>query len=266
MKRILAFCFGFVVCINAAANTFGNGSDAWYAPEEAGWGALMVQQQSTIFLALFVYGPDRQPTWYSAALIFDSPSQTYTGLLLVTTGPYFAEPFSAGPLGPPTIVTITPVGSVTLVAVDSDHAILTYNVGAQVVTKLIERLTYALNQLGGLYYGGFVGQTFNCNPSSSNGFLSLIANMTITHNDSQLSVAGDFQNNRGGLGSCAFAATYDQSGHVGRANGNFICTTGEVGTFTLTRLEASIDGFLAAASFHSNACSFTGRFGAIKTD
>lgn len=259
MKTILALCFGFVVCLNAAANTFGNDrSEAWVAHGEDGWGAMMVQEQGTIFLALFVYGPNGQPTWYSATLIFDSPSQTYTGQLIATTGPSFAGQYD------PNTVTRTVVGSATLIAMDWDHATLTYSVGGHVVTKSIERLTWASNLLDGLYYGGLVGAASNCNPSSLNGFLSLLANMTVTHNGSQLTVADNFQNNRGGSGSCAFAATYTQSGRMGSASGNYTCNTGEVGTFSLSRMEATSDGFLAGATFQSNQCSFTGRFGAIK--
>jgi hypothetical protein len=260
MKRFIAFCFAFVVCLNAAANTFGNDhSDAWVAPGEDGWGALMIEQQNTIFLALFVYGPDGKPTWYSATLTFDLLASNYTGELIATTGPSFTGQFN------PSTVTRTVVGSATLVPWDLDHATLTYDVGTQSVTKQIERLTWASNQLGGLYYGGLVGWVQYCNPSGPNGFLSLIAtNMTITHNGSQLTVAGNFQNNRGGSESCAFAATYAQSGRMGSASGNFTCDTGRVGTFTISRLEATVDGFLAGATFESNACSFSGRLGAIK--
>ena len=92
----------------------------------------------------------------------------------------------------------------------------------------------------------------------------MLSNMTITHNGSQLTVAGNFENNHGASGSCAFAATYSQSGRMGSANGNYTCNTGEVGTFAPSHLEATNDGVLASATAQSNVCAFTGRFGAIK--
>ena len=167
MRRIRASCFAAVfVCLNAIANTFGNDrSEAWWIPAESEWGALMVQQQGVIFVSSFIYGTDRQPTWFSATLTFESPSQTYFGDLIASTGPSYAEQVFER-----NTVTRTVVGSARLVAVDWDHAILTYTVGTQVITKPIERLTWAWNQLGGHYYRGFVGAQTNCNPSSLNGF------------------------------------------------------------------------------------------------
>ena len=157
MGKILAFCIGaLLVCLNAAANTYGNDrSEGWWDPNESGWGAMMSHQQTTIFMAMFLYGADRNPTWYSATLKCATPCETYSGELISTTGPAHTGPFD------PQTVTRTVVGTATLVTQGWDHATLTYTVGGQVVTKSIQRMTWASNQLSGIYYGGLVGNTSN---------------------------------------------------------------------------------------------------------
>jgi hypothetical protein len=42
-------------------------SDQWWVPSEAGWGAAVVQQASTMFVNLMVYGAGGKPTWFVAA-------------------------------------------------------------------------------------------------------------------------------------------------------------------------------------------------------
>jgi hypothetical protein len=47
-------------------------SDLRWIPTESGWGIQLVQQELTIFATMmFVYGPNGQPTWYSATLDYD---------------------------------------------------------------------------------------------------------------------------------------------------------------------------------------------------
>lgn len=39
----------------------------WYNPNESGWGMNVIQQSSTLFITMFVYGTDGRPTWYVAS-------------------------------------------------------------------------------------------------------------------------------------------------------------------------------------------------------
>ena len=50
---------------HAASTT--NFSDQWWVPTESGWGAAVLQQASTLFVNLMVYGADGKPTWFVAA-------------------------------------------------------------------------------------------------------------------------------------------------------------------------------------------------------
>src|SRR5436190_23144345 len=51
-----------------------NFTDQWWNPDEPGWGASVLQQYDTLFVDLFVYGPDGKPVWYTAAVYLDPQS------------------------------------------------------------------------------------------------------------------------------------------------------------------------------------------------
>ena len=42
-------------------------TDLWFIPAESGWGANVIQQHDILFVTLFVYGTNGQPTWFVAS-------------------------------------------------------------------------------------------------------------------------------------------------------------------------------------------------------
>jgi hypothetical protein len=270
MKKILAvYCFALMAAVNVYANSWGTDrSDVWWTPSESGWGAFITQQQDTIFMGLFVYDENNRPTYFVSTLKYDLSIRTYSGDLYATQGPPIFGPFN------PDLVTRTMVGTAALQVVDeirSNRAVidtnrfnLTYTVNGQTIRKVIERMTWARNQLSGNYFGGLVGYTSSCNSSSDNGYLTLIANLTLVQSENQLRFYGTFQNNRGLTTFCTFTSTYEETGRITDAVGTYSCNSGEYGVFELSGLEATSNGVLASALGNSNVCAFQGRFGAIR--
>src|SRR5262245_48125844 len=78
-----------VVSVPASAKTTDS-SDLWWIPTESGWGIQFVQEENTIFATMFVYGPNRQPTWYVATMAKTPGKFVWSGTLYATTGPSFA--------------------------------------------------------------------------------------------------------------------------------------------------------------------------------
>ena len=68
-------------------------TDVYYNPDESGWGIFLVQSDTTQFAALFIYGSDNKPTWYTALLAQDAAGN-YNGQLYATTGTYFGSPWN----------------------------------------------------------------------------------------------------------------------------------------------------------------------------
>jgi hypothetical protein len=142
-----------------------NFTDQWWNPNEPGWGASVLQQYDTLFVDLFVYGPDAKPVWYTAAVYFDSQSggTLFSGDLYVASGPWFGAFFN------PAAFTARRVGTLQFDAGDVDSATLTYSVDGVVVTKSIQRQLWTYEDFSGSYYGGFIYDQTSCANPGNNG-------------------------------------------------------------------------------------------------
>jgi len=76
MKLRQAFGIVVTVCTLTIAFTYGapatskmtDQADAWSVHTKSSWAIEFVQNDNAIFAALFNYGPDGEPTWYTATL------------------------------------------------------------------------------------------------------------------------------------------------------------------------------------------------------
>ena len=94
LKRLVLTVFLLFASLNADALEY---TDVYYNPAESGWGVFLVQSDTTQFLALFIYGTDNKPTWYTATLKQDVAGN-YNGSLTATTGTYFGLPWNSAQL------------------------------------------------------------------------------------------------------------------------------------------------------------------------
>ena len=127
-------------------------TDMWFDAFESGWGLSLVHQGNIVFGALFVYGPDGQPTWYVAPDLTggnDGPlhdgTYAFSGALYSSTGSWFGAPtFDAGSSVRQQVGTLT---------VDLTHSpgTLDYTVDGVHVTKPITRYTFRRTNLTGLH-------------------------------------------------------------------------------------------------------------------
>jgi hypothetical protein len=131
-------------------------TDVYYNPTESGWGMFLVQSDVTQFVALFVYGNDNKPTWYTATLKQDAGGN-YNGQLIATTGTYFGSPWNSNQL------TVNAVGTMTFQPTDSYHAAITYSLnGGPTVMKTVQRQTLTDRNLAGSYSGAMSGAQSGC--------------------------------------------------------------------------------------------------------
>ena len=157
----------------ASANTY---TDVWFDPAESGWGVFVRQSNNFQFLAFFIYGPDGQPTWYTAQLTGDGSGLNYSGPLYATTGTYFGSPWQG--------VAVAQVGTASFqgspVADDYFHATLTYTVNGVTVTKAIVRQTLTAFAMSGSYSGSVVGTVSGCaNAANNNAAVSGRFNLVV---------------------------------------------------------------------------------------
>jgi hypothetical protein len=137
-------------------------TDVFYVATQPGKGLFLVQSDTFQFIAFFIYGPNNNPTWYTAQITDDGTGK-YTGPLYKTTGTFFAMPWN------PADLTINAVGTATFQPTDSYHAMLTYTVtGVGTVTEMVVRQTLTPHQMAGDYSGSMAGSISGCTNPAQN--------------------------------------------------------------------------------------------------
>jgi hypothetical protein len=197
-------------------------SDVWSAANESGWGIQFVQTGSAIFATMYVYGPSGQPIWYTATLEPQSAPSTWSGDLIVTSGPWFgALPFD------PSAVGRRAVGTMTWSPRSVDYGTLAYSVDGIPITKTIYRYALRVDDFRGTYGLWMKITTSGCGATSVTGYT--ISAAVVTQGNNSLVVVTDTP----GVDSvitCTFTGTYVQSGHFGQSAGTFVCSNGAHGT------------------------------------
>lgn len=242
----------------ATATTYGTDyTDLWFVPSEPGWGLNLIQQYETIFATLFVYGADNTPRWYVASDL-RSGQNFFTGNLYQTTGPAFSAPWNGSAV-------VTPVGSMNLSFASASSGTLTYFVNGVRVEKTIQRQTFRGNNIAGNYIGGLVARASACPNSGDNGIFYVTGRLTVQHGANNPSMRVDTSTATGAAANCTFGGTYGATGRLGAiTGGTFTCSFGSGGTFTMSEIDVSRNGFNAAFRGSDGACTLEGQFGGIK--
>lgn len=249
-----AFLAAVGFAMPASATTFGTDyTDLWFNPAEQGWGVNVIQQYETVFATLFVYGADNSARWYVASDLRGGQN-SFSGALYQTTGPAFSAAWTGNAV-------VTPVGSMTLSFNSFNTGTLSYVVNGVTVNKTIQRQTFRNNNIAGNYIGGMTATSTSCASSADNGFALITGLLTVQHGTGNPTMRVDFRTNSGVAAQCNFTGTYAAAGRLGTITGNFTCSLGSVGTFTMTEVDASKNGLTATFSGRDQFCTYNGYFG-----
>jgi hypothetical protein len=230
-------------------------TDMWWNSNENGWGANVIQQGDTLFVTLFVYGPNGSPTWFVAPQVTFQSGGLFTGQLFATTGTfYFQQPYD------PNALTVNPVGQLAFNASTANSAQLTYNVGGFQVTKNLTRLSWRTDNLAGFYLGARQGVWSGCDPSL-NGKVDSANTLGISEQ------SGQVQMRDAGKGyTCIYSGSHTQTGHFGTISGNGVCDDG-VNRF-LSATEVQVSPIMFAMRYRmeqiGTSCVFDGYLGGVR--
>ena len=263
-----AFIAAMGLSLSAAASTFSiDYSDLWGggqpAPTEAGWGLNLIQQGDVIFGTMFVYGTDNTARWFSVTLVPTGGSTTWSGQLDQTTGSYYGTTWNNAS------VTHNVVGNMTVTFSSANSGALSYSVNGVTVNKPISRFNLRAPNLAGNYVGG----GFGTGPQAGCGTkgISIFDQLVVTQNSSGgITLAVTFINGNNQEARCTYTGNLSTTGRTGSINGNFSCVTTSnnavtnSGTFSITNLETSINGFNGNFNSSDQFCTATGRFGGVK--
>lgn len=117
--------------------TATNYQDLWWNPQESGWGINLTHQDDIIFATLFTYDRSGKDLWLVASNLGRQEDGKFSGKLYQASGPVFsAQPWTG--------IQIVEVGSMSLVFVSGDHAVLSYTLNGSMVTKTIQRQVFGV--------------------------------------------------------------------------------------------------------------------------
>ena len=220
-------------------------TDVYYNPAESGWGLFLVQSDATQFVALFVYGADNKPTWYTAVLAQDAAGN-YGGPLYATGGTYFGSPWN------PAQLTDAIVGTMAFNPTSAYRATVTYALtNGPSVTKAVQRQSLTPYVLSGDYSGSASGTQLGCtDPTQSDPKFRGRYNLAVTQTGDTaaamtITFADDPQNN--GV-VCTIQGALTHFGRIYRmANAQFSCkepgaATGETTTVAIESLHPTGQG------------------------
>ena len=260
IRYLLARAVFGAACLLTTSAFATDFTDIWFSPQESGWGVNVVQSDNFLFLTFFIYGADKQPTWYTGQLTFDGTR--YAGGVYHTLGTYWANPWSASDHP-----AAQQVGTASFEpdAANAYQATLTYAVdGIGSVTKRIERQSLTQIALGGSYVGAQTGGYAGCPASANNGPYTDTYALAISQ-----AVAGSatlsFTYNSGA--TCTLSGTLQQNGQLYQMGGATYACSGSLNfntTATVYELKATaqgVEGRLAATL--PSGCQENANFSAV---
>jgi hypothetical protein len=262
-RHAVALLATLAVSLPAAATSTGiDYTDQWWGGQaEHGWGVNFIEQGTTIFATLFVYGTDNTPRWYVATM--QGSGSTFSGPLYSTTAPYFG----AGSFNGDSTVA-TQVGTMSVNFSSAYNGSMTYNVNGVNVSKSISRQSFASNNLAGHYLGGLTANGTNCH-NTTNGPVLIFDTLAVSQNGNSLSMVVNFFAANGASSQCTFSGTLTTQGVMGQiTNGTFSCTVGgsaaNTGSYTLDTMSMTQTGFSGIFNGSDQFCSYNGYFGGVK--
>lgn len=229
MRRIAAAATALLLpALSMAATVTTDYTDMWWNSDESGWGANVIQQNDTMFVTLFVYDANRQPTWFVAPQVIYQGAGVFTGQLYQTSGTYYFEkPFVASS------VTTLAVGTLTFTAVNPTHAVLRYRIGGFDIVKDVTRLSWTMDNLAGFYLGGRQGTWSGCGPALD-GKVDSAAQVSVSQTGNQIQIRDAGRNY-----TCNYSGLFSQAGHYGEITGNGVCDDGVTRFFAATEVQVS---------------------------
>jgi len=263
MNRIPAIAVLLPLPAFAASSFMTDASDLWWNPDESGWGVNIIEQSNILFATFFVYSPDGRAHWYVASDMACPGAPTdvqmiCSGELYETTGPVVGPGFNAA------AVTRRQVGDAKFFYSRGSNGQFDYTVDGVTVSKRVQRQTWAVNDITGVYNGTRVTRPWliGCNAQNVTTTQPL-GTMTVTQSGSTVRIATKLDTP---AYNCTYTGAFTQSGRFGYVDGTFSCSDGSAGNFQLSEIEVNKQGFLGRLRQvpPGSTCSIYGNMGGTR--
>lgn len=255
LNRFICACATALALAAPVAHATSAG-DVWYTPTEGGWGMNVVQQGSALGFAIYVYDLNQNPIWFLGSGN-GNLTQGWTGQMYAYHGPYFGGAFD------PASVSFNTVGSFSFALLSVNTAALSYSVNGVTVTKNLTRLNVGNDDMTGVYGGALVHEDFNCSNPAANHIVADGVTYTINQTGTAITIGVRYND----ASTCTYNGTYSQTGRYGNVVGNYSCSTGLNGSFSLFEVDSTSQGFNGRFTGSSNtgtvSCAQRGRMGGV---
>ena len=242
-----------------ATNVTTDVTDIWWPDAEPGWGIQLIQNADVIFATMFVYGTGNQPVFY-VALLENPPSSTgvWTGTLFVSHGSFFGAPWN------PLLRGEVPVGTMTFALTGIGTGTLDYTVGADSVSRTLNRQPLRLENNDGSYRFAHTWIPSGAGCTASDAYEPATGAMQILHVDPD-TAAISLQWKLSPVELCSMSATYSQLGRLGQYQGTLNCPA-RTGTLTFFEIANRVKGLSGRYTVDwSYNCRYQGRFGGVSS-
>jgi hypothetical protein len=114
-----------------------NYQDLWWGgASQDGWGINLTHEGNVIYATWYTYDTDGSPVWFASLMNASGPG-LYTGPLIRARGPAFGSAFD------PAAVSLSTVGTASLVIVNGNIAVWNYSIGTLSSAKSLTRFLFA---------------------------------------------------------------------------------------------------------------------------
>jgi hypothetical protein len=239
-------------------------SDLWVTAGENAWGVNFVQWDSVIYATMYIYGPDKKPTWYAAVLNRDV-SGNFAGTLYFTQGTYFANPWNPGDMLPEAN-TVAGTASFQPSTTNNYQGTLVYTVnGVGTVSKPLRRFSeHPAIPLAGLYYGGQSGAYTGCtDPKADTPYFDQFSLQATQTGANNLSLSFSFTSDL----TCTLAGTLAQNGLLYEiTSATYLCSDQLNAAATVTDVKLTAQGIEGrfVAPVVGGGCREEARFSAVR--
>lgn len=234
-----------------------NLTDIWWNPAESGWAVYVSHQGETAGFGFLHYDAAGNPFFVTAglrtiALTNPGALPVMEGTLIATTGPAHNGAFDPGQ------VTRQPVGTVSFEPLSANEARLHYTLNGQAQIKTLVRMTVESRNLTGVYRHVQRMDFLSSSPEQpARSYDS--GRLVVEQNGNVVSL-----NFQGGDRECLYTGLYAQSGRYGSITGQYACSTGVGGNFSLTEVEVTPSGLSGKWSSQQGMPGFQrGSFSAV---
>ena len=159
------------------------------------------------------------------------------------------------------------VGTMTVNFTSPTTGTLQYTVNGAQVTKTITRQTWATDNIAGNYLGGLTATGSSCS-QFPNGPILIFGSLGVQQTGSQVSMNVQFTSNQNQASQCTFSGPFSQTGHLGSVSGNWNCIingqASNAGTFTVSGIDSSVNGFTGHFNGKDQFCTYDGQFAGVR--